>query len=83
MQQGLKPILYFVAFEARLKSCPVTKQAKVEFFRSLKTPSHSMELIGIRRSGKSCPVTRLSDLENALAAAGSTCENNDASIVFH
>jgi hypothetical protein len=27
MPQGLKPMVYFAVFSARLKSCPVTKQA--------------------------------------------------------
>jgi hypothetical protein len=33
--QGLKPIICFVAFAARLKPCPDTKPAQFRVFRSL------------------------------------------------
>ena len=37
MWQGLKPGLFLRAFSARLKSCPVTKLASVEFLRQTET----------------------------------------------
>jgi hypothetical protein len=44
--QGLKPSLYFAAFSARLKSCPVTKRLRLSFFAAFEVvPFQSIRLI--------------------------------------